>query len=114
MELKIMEQKNSALSRKDITAEVTFENTTPSRQQLKQSIATKAKAKPELLIVKNVYNDYGQRKAIVHAHLYEDEESMKAIEYPKMLEKNAVKEEPKKEEAPEKKQEAPSEEKKEE
>ena len=122
MELKIIKEEKSALPRKEITCTITYEETTPSRQQLLQSITAKQKTKPELTIVKKIKTDYGEKTATVTAYIYDNEETLKAIEYPKVIEKNTLKKEEKKEEAEEssdapkeenKEAEAPAEEKKE-
>jgi len=121
MELKIESQEKSVLPRQDITATVSFGQVTPSRKELKKALAKKAGVKEELVIVRNVYTEYGERKAFVKAYAYDSEDALKHIEYAKVIEKNKSaepKKEEKAEESPakeEKKEEPPkAEEKKEE
>ncbi|MCF7871456.1 hypothetical protein K9L97_00295 [Candidatus Woesearchaeota archaeon] len=95
MELKQIQETKSALPRKELKYELKYNETTPSRKQLQQSISTKQKSKPELTIIKKIMPTYGEKTAEVTALIYENEEAMKAIEYPKVIEKNI----PKKEEA---------------
>lgn len=97
MDVKILSQEKTALPRQEVLAEVSYEEVTPSRAQLKKSVAAKTKSKEALVIVKTIKNHYGSRKSIVTAYVYDSEDSMKAIEFPKVLEKNAVKEEKKEE-----------------
>jgi ribosomal protein S24E len=117
MELKIDSQEKSVLPRQDITATVTFGQVTPSRKELKKALAKKAGVKEELIIVRNIYTEYGERKAFVKAYAYDNEEALKNVEYDKAIEKNksaGPKKEEKTEEAPAEKKEDKSEEKKEE
>ncbi len=97
MELKIESQEKSVLPRQDITATVSFGQVTPSRKELKKALAKKAGVKEELVIVRNVYTEYGERKAFVKAYAYDSEDALKHIEYAKVIEKNKSAE-PKKEE----------------
>ncbi|PIN81425.1 hypothetical protein COV13_01240 [Candidatus Woesearchaeota archaeon CG10_big_fil_rev_8_21_14_0_10_32_9] len=100
MDVKIISQNKVTLPRQELLVEVSYEEITPSRAQLKQSIATKAKAKEGLVIVKSIKNHYGSRTALVSTYVYDTEDAMKAIEFPKVLNKNGIKkEEPKSEEA---------------
>lgn len=100
MDLKIVKEEKSALPRKEIKCELVYEQVTPSRSQIVQSIASKTKAKDTLIIVKNIYTTYGDKKAKINAYIYDNEDAMNAIEYKKMVEKNKPKApEPKVEEA---------------
>ncbi|MCF7865964.1 hypothetical protein K9L67_02135 [Candidatus Woesearchaeota archaeon] len=91
MELKIINETKSALPRKEIICTLAYDVTTPSRQQLIQSISTKQKAKSELVVVKKINPNYGEKTAEVTAYIYDNEDALKAIEFPKVLEKNTLK-----------------------
>ena len=87
----------ATIPRKEIMLEVKFEKSTPKRLDLKREIAKKTKEKEELLIIKKIITDYGNRCAKVTAYAYKDEDTLKKIEYPKVVEKNFPKEEKKEE-----------------
>jgi len=120
--MEIIERKpTELLNRENIVARVEFEGATPSRAQLKNQLATKLKAKEELVVVRKINTAFGKSLAIVKAHIYKNEADMKKIEGKSALKRNAKKEEKKEEAAPapvekpvEKKEEPKAEEKKEE
>jgi ribosomal protein S24E len=91
MDSKNLESNKTLLPRKEVTVEITFENATPNRKQLRQMVAEKAKSKPELTIVRHVYTTYGSKEARIVAYVYENEEAMNSLEYKKMIDKNSDK-----------------------
>jgi len=97
----LKERETPLLSRKRITLMMDFKGTTPSRNIVKNEIATKLKADKKLVVVKHIYTRYGAQKAKVIAHVYTNEKDMKKIENDKLLAKHVEKkEEPKAEEKP--------------
>ena len=98
MDIKIINEKQAVVPRKEINLEVKFENSTPKRLELKKEIAKITKQKEELLIIKKIITDYGKRQAKVIAYAYKDEETLKKIEFPKVVEKNFPKPEKQEEE----------------
>ena len=113
MDIKIIKEEKSVMQRKELTLEVTFEKSTPKRLDLKKEIAKKTKTKEDLLIIKKILTNYGERTAKVLAYAYKDEETLKKIEYPKVIEKNTPKKEAKEETPEEEVKEKPKEEPKE-
>jgi len=119
MSIKIIEKKeNPLLSRIKVLAEITFQKATPSNDSVKKQIASEVKADENLVVVKNIYTQYGSTSAKVTALVYNSKEDLEKIE-PKSKkeekkpgEQPAEKAEATKEEA--KPAEAPKEEKKEE
>lgn len=99
MELKVLSQEKSVLPRKEISAVVEFEKITPARKNIKKELAKQIKGKEDLLIIKKVYGEYGERKAKITAYLYDTNEALESIEYAKVIEKNKTSEEKPKEEA---------------
>src|SRR6056297_3025581 len=97
MDINIIQEKQSVIPRKEITLEVKFEKSTPKRLDLKKEIAKKTKGKEDLIIIKKILTDYGKRCAKVTAYEYKDEDTLKKIEYPKVVEKNFPKIEKKEE-----------------
>lgn len=61
---------------------------TPSRMTLKEDIAKKVKAKPEVVIVRNVTSSYGGGGATVTVVAYKDEKSIKQFEPQHIIKKN--------------------------
>lgn len=91
MDIKILSEEKAVLPRKEISLEVKFEGSTPKRLDLKKEVAKKTKSKEDLLIVKKIFTDYGANVAKVLVYVYDDEDSLKRIEYAKVLEKNSPK-----------------------
>ena len=118
MNLEITDKKeNPLLSRTEVKGTIGFDKATPSNAEVKKAIAEKAKADESLIVVKNIYTDFGSTNANFNAYIYTNKDEMAKIE-PKKKEKKAKPGE-KKEEAPaakpkEEKKEEPKEEKKEE
>jgi ribosomal protein S24E len=111
--MKITEKKeNPLLSRTEVTAEITFEKATPSKNDVKKQLASELKKDESLIVVKNIHTDYGAATARLSAFIYDSKEALEKTEpRPKKEAKpaGAPKEEAKKEEKP---AEAPTEEKK--
>ena len=88
MELKLLEKKEAPLlSRTEVKAELTFENATPSNEQVRDKIASLMSVNNSLVVIKNIYTKFGARKASVNALVYSDENTLKRIE-PKIKEKD--------------------------
>lgn len=103
MQMKITNQRdNLLLSRKEIDYELVFEGKTPSREDVKKTVAKSTKTTEDLIVIKNIYNSFGMRKASVGVYVYKDKKKMELIE-PKQKEKKEgeekkeVKEKPKQE-----------------
>ncbi len=111
MKMQILKEKETPLlSRKRITLELQAEKETPARAELVKAVAEKAKAKPELVIIKHVYSQYGSKTVKIIAHVYKDAKEMEKIEGQYLLKKHEVKkEEAPAEESKEEAAEAPSE-----
>jgi len=115
MELKITNQKDNPLfKRNEIEGNVNAE-ITPSRQEIKKLISEKFSTAPEAIKIKGIHGKFGSKSFRIQANVYasaedkektepktkkEIEEEKKAAETPKEEPKpeEAIKEEPKKEE----------------
>jgi len=109
---------NKLLDRKEINAVVRFEGATPTRADIRQSVATKIGLNPDMMVLNSVVNEFGKKEVRIIAHAYNDMKKLKEVE-PEYIRKrdNVGVDKPKEEkgEAPaEKPAEAPKEEKKEE
>ena len=107
MEVKInATSDNKLLERKEVEAEVSFAGPTPKKHDIKEAIAHKIGANPELVVLREVGNEYGRKTVKVSAHVYTDMDKLKKVE-PEHLQKRMGMVEEKKPEA-----EKPAEEKK--
>ncbi|MBW2972404.1 hypothetical protein KY359_05185 [Candidatus Woesearchaeota archaeon] len=94
LELK-KEREMPLLSRKRYTFYMEFKGPTPTRMKIRDAVASKVKGKPELTVIKHVYNRYGIEKAKVIAHVYSSKEDLAKYEDKKLLDKHAEKKEEK-------------------
>ena len=95
MELVVLKEVDTPLlSRKRITFELVGEKETPSRKVLIKEVASKVKAKPELVVIKHIYTQFGSRKAKIIANVYSNKKEMENVEEKYLLKKNSL-EEPK-------------------
>lgn len=107
MEIKQISQLKSALPRTEYVFSVKYEQSTPSRVDLKSKIASKIKTKEDLTVVKKIENHYGDKEVIATVFVYDKEDAMNEVEFKHVLTKHAKKkeepaaEEPKAEEKPE-------------
>lgn len=98
MNLKVIDQKeNVLLSRKEVSASISFDGATPSRKDVQKEVAKAVKAKEDMTIIKQIDTEYGSSFAKVYAHIYSDEAVMKKLERKNLVEKH-VGHEPKQEE----------------
>jgi small subunit ribosomal protein S24e len=90
MDLKITNEKMvPLLDRKEVTAEVTFDKVTPSREELKKAVAHKTAAKEELVVVRKIETAFGKTKATVTACIYNDAAAMSKIETRTMIKRQS-------------------------
>jgi len=84
MELKIINKnKEPLLARTKVEAEVIFEKATPSREEIKNKLATDLGKDKKLIVVKAIYTIRGLKKATNFSYVYENEEALKRIEVEK-------------------------------
>ncbi len=130
LELNITDKKEEKLlSRLKVEGRLKFEGSaTPSNDQVRELIAKNLGKDSKLVVVKNIYTQYGDASADVLAYVYDNEQKLKDIEevnkkvkekkegeaVPKETVKPEAKEKVAKEEKTEEKKEAKPEEKKEE
>jgi len=116
--MKIIEKKeNPLLSRTEILAEISFEKATPPDEEVKKQIASQLKVDEALVVVKNIYTEFGSPNAKVTAFIYDSKKALEKTE-PKPKEKKEAKKpaekpvevpkEPKKEVKEEKKEATPA------
>jgi len=78
MEIEIVgEKKNPLLKRKEVRFRVTFDGATPARKDVKEKICGQLKAKPELTVVDEMAQGYGNREVLGYAKVYENADALK-------------------------------------
>lgn len=80
----IKETEMKLLGRKRVKFEIEHHGqTTPSKNKVKEEIASKYNTKPELVSIRHIYTRFGVPKVKVIAHIYDDEKILKFLETPK-------------------------------
>jgi len=101
MELQIIQEKeNNLLSRKEVSAKIMFDGTTPSRKDVQKELAKAIKAKEDMLVIQKIDNGFGTTTAKITANVYSDAKMLERIERKNLVEKH-IGHEPKKEEGAE-------------
>lgn len=95
------------LGRSEVVYVIEKKATSPSRIELQKEIAKKEKAKPELVVVKNIDVQYGTNEFKVTALIYSNADDYKRLVSKALAKKSVIPVEEPKEEA---KEEAPAEE----
>ena len=113
MKIDIKEKnENILLGRLEIKGLIEFEGVTPSNAQLTEVLAKETKKDSNLVVLKNIYTDFGHQKGTFSAFIYNDLEARDKIEkmtkhLKKKAEEAAKTAADKKAEEAEKKEEAP-------
>jgi small subunit ribosomal protein S24e len=100
---------NKMLKRREMLVSLEFEGATPSREEIKRSLADKFNLKRENIVVVRTGQLYGTKKGSVLIHEYYDKEAMKIAQKHTIArpnpKKGAAAEAPKQEAAPQEKKE---------
>jgi ribosomal protein S24E len=101
MDLDITKERDMPLlSCKRYTMFIGFKGATPDRKKVRDELAKKVKADPELTVIKHIYTRYGVERAKVIANVYSKKEDMLRLEEKQLLSKHSDKKpEEKKEQA---------------
>jgi small subunit ribosomal protein S24e len=95
MNLEIIKQKElPLLSRKRVSLWYKEPGSTPTRKDIINEISKMFKIKPELVIIKHIYSQFGDDKAKIIVHIYDDEKKMKFFEHKSLIKKHDFKEKP--------------------
>ncbi len=85
LSLKIVEKReNPILDREEIIA-VAHASKTPTNEEVKEALVSELKAKPELLVLKNVLTTFGKKEVKIFAYLYKSGETMQKLSIKKKL-----------------------------
>ena len=107
MKLEIKEKiENPLLERSEVSGTIEFDKVTPGNEDVAKEIAGKNSVEPKLVVVKNIYTEFGNHAATFNANVYKN---MAALEKNEMMTKHLKKKETERKKAQEEKKKAEAE-----
>jgi small subunit ribosomal protein S24e len=97
----ISETENPMLHRTDVTFELSHEDATPERLQVRDSLAAKLNKDADEVVIRQLDTKFGMRKTVGQAKVYDTADYARDVEQDHMLERNKIgaEDEPEAEEA---------------
>ncbi|RKD98324.1 30S ribosomal protein S24e [Halopiger aswanensis] len=86
----VSEADNPMLHRTDVTFELTHEDATPERLQVRDSLAAKLNKDADEVVIRNLNTKFGMRKTVGEAKVYESADFAREVEQDHMLERNKI------------------------
>ncbi|WP_306053347.1 30S ribosomal protein S24e [Natronococcus wangiae] len=86
----ISEEENPMLHRTDVTFELVHEDATPSRLQVRDSLAAKLNKDADEVVIRQLDTKFGMRKTVGQAKVYETADDARDVEQDHMLERNKI------------------------
>ncbi|AGB37934.1 30S ribosomal protein S24e [Natronococcus occultus] len=86
----ISEEENPMLHRTDVTFELSHEDATPERLQVRDSLAAKMNKDADEVVVRKLDTKFGMRKTVGQAKVYETADHARDVEQDHMLERNKI------------------------
>ncbi|MCU4974627.1 30S ribosomal protein S24e [Halobacteria archaeon AArc-m2/3/4] len=86
----ISEEENPMLHRTDVTFELVHEEATPSRLQVRDSLAAKLNKDAAEVVIRKLDTKFGMRKTVGHAKVYDTAAHATDVEQEHMLERNKI------------------------
>ncbi|MFP9193018.1 30S ribosomal protein S24e [Natronosalvus vescus] len=86
----ISEKENPMLHRTDVTFELVHDEATPSRLQVRDSLAAKLNKNADEVVIRKLDTKFGMRKTIGAAKVYESSAHAAEVEQEHMLERNKI------------------------
>ena len=86
----LSETENPMLHRTDVTFELTHDDATPSRLQVRDSLAAKLNKDADEVVVRKLDTKFGMRKTVGQAKVYETATAAVDVEQDHMLERNKI------------------------
>ena len=81
MNVKVVNKvENKLLARKEVEAQLSYRGATPKRTEMREELAKKISCDPDLLVLREVKNEYGIQRVKVVAHAYENKEQLEKVE----------------------------------
>ncbi len=81
---------NKLLNRRELEFIISFDSSTPKRQDIVEFLANQYGVPPERIVVCKIINLFGSLKARVHAHIYDSVEYVKRFEPKHILKKHSA------------------------
>ncbi len=75
----ISDKENNLLSRREIYLRV-FSEATPKREDIKNLVVANFDAKPELVVIDKIKQEFGKNESIVYVKIYNSQEVLKRLE----------------------------------
>ncbi len=86
----VSETENPMLHRTDVTFELTHDEATPSRLQVRDSLAAKMNKDADEVVIRKLDTKFGMRKTVGYAKVYETADHARDVEQDHMLERNKI------------------------
>ena len=86
----ISESENPMLHRTDVTFELTHDEATPSRLQVRDSLAAKMNKDADEVVIRKLDTKFGMRKTVGYAKVYETADHARMVEQDHMLKRNKI------------------------
>ncbi|MFP8888312.1 30S ribosomal protein S24e [Natrialbaceae archaeon A-CW2] len=86
----ISEDENPMLHRTDVTFELVHEEATPSRLQVRDSLAAKLNKDADEVVIRKLDTKFGMRKTVGYAKVYETSAHATEVEQDHMLDRNKI------------------------
>ncbi|MCU4926279.1 30S ribosomal protein S24e [Halobacteria archaeon AArc-dxtr1] len=86
----LSEDENPMLHRTDVTFELTHEEATPSRLQVRDSLAAMLNKDADEVVIRKLDTKFGMRTTVGHAKVYETADFARDVEQEHMLERNKI------------------------
>lgn len=86
----ISETENPMLHRTDVTFELVHEDATPSRLQVRDSLAAKLNKDAAEVVIRTLDTKFGMRKTVGQAKVYDTADYARDVEQDHMLERNKI------------------------
>jgi small subunit ribosomal protein S24e len=91
MEIEIVDEtENPMLHRTDVRFELTHEEATPSRLQVRDSLAATLDKDSDEVVIRKLDTKFGMRKTVGDAKVYESPDDARDVEQDHMLERNKI------------------------
>ncbi|MEM1584202.1 MAG: hypothetical protein QXF28_05890 [Nitrososphaerota archaeon] len=81
---------NKLLNRRELELIVSYESSTPKREEVREFVSERFDASIERVIVELIESVFGSRKARIHVHIYDDLEDARRFERRHVLKKHEL------------------------
>lgn len=86
----VKDQYNKLLNRRELELIISYESSTPKREEVRKFISEQYDISIERVIVEKIESIFGSRKARIHVHIYDDVEDARKFERKHVLKKHEL------------------------